>query len=130
MEMEIVFSGGDRVDAHLGDMVIPTDQDRTEPAPFVLFLASLGTCAGIYVLNFCRARELDTEGIRLVQRTHTNRDTRMVERIDLDIEVPADFPEKYHKALIRAAGQCAVKKHLAEPPQIEVRTVVAEPAGG
>lgn len=128
MEMEIVFPGGDRVDAHLGDMVIPTDQDRTEPAPFVLFLASLGTCAGIYVLNFCRARGLDTEGVKLVQRSFTNRETQMVERVELDIQVPGEFPEKYHKALVRAADQCAVKKHLAEPPQIAVQTVVAETA--
>jgi ribosomal protein S12 methylthiotransferase accessory factor len=44
--------------------------------------------------------------------------------VSLDIEVPPDFPERYHDALVRAADQCAVKKHLEHPPQFDVRTVV------
>lgn len=124
MEMEITFPGGARVDAHFGDLVVETDQDGSRPAPFGLFLASIGTCAGIYVLSFCQHRELPTEGVKLVQRTRTNRETRMVEKIELDIVVPPDFPEKYHAALIRAAEQCAVKKHLESPPEITVETRV------
>ena len=124
MEMEITFPGDAQVDARVGNMVITTNQDGSAPAPFTLFLASIGTCAGIYVVSFCQHRGLPTEGIRIRQRTRTTRETRMVEGIDLDIEVPPTFPEKYHAALVRAAEQCAVKKHLAQPPAIEVRTVV------
>lgn len=125
MEMEITFPGEAQVDARVGDMVITTNQDGSAPSPFNLFLASIGTCAGIYVVSFCRQRDLPLEGIRIRQRTRSNPETRMVEGIDLDIEVPPDFPEKYHAALVRSANQCAVKKHLAQPPAVEVRTVVA-----
>ena len=124
MEMEIVFPGGARVDAVMGDTVIPTNQDGTAPAPFGLFLASIGTCAGIYVLSFCQHRGLSTDGIKIVQRMHSNPETRMIEQVDLDIVVPPDFPEKYHDALIRAADRCAVKKHLENPPRFNVRTTV------
>lgn len=125
MEMEIVFPGGARVDAHMGNLVVETNQDGSAPAPFGLFLASIGTCAGIYVLSFCKHRGLSTEGVKVVQRTHTNPVTRMVERIELDIVVPPDFPEKYYDALVRAADQCAVKKHLENPPEFQVQTRVA-----
>ena len=124
MEMEIVFPGQAQVDAVMGNMVITTNQDGTAPAPFGLFLASIGTCAGIYVLSFCQHRNLPTDGIRIVQRMHSNPATRMIERVDLDIIVPPDFPEKYHDALIRAADQCAVKKHLEQPPTFNVQTRV------
>jgi len=124
MEMEIVFPGGARVDALMGPHTVITNQDGTAPAPFALFLASIGTCAGIYVLSFCQHRNLPTDGIKIVQRVHSNPLTRMVERIDLEIVVPSTFPEKYHDALIRAADQCAVKKHLAQPPAFDVRTRV------
>ena len=40
----------------------------------------------------------------------------MVITTDQDIVVPPEFPEKYHDALIRAADQCAVKKHMENPP--------------
>ena len=125
MEFEVVFPGGARVDAHMGNLVIETNQDGSAPAPFGLFLASIGTCAGIYVLSFCKHRGLSTEGVKVVQRVHSNPETRMVDRIDLDIVVPPDFPEKYHEALVRAADQCAVKKHLAQPPEFHVATRVS-----
>lgn len=125
MEMEIVFPGGARVDALMGNTVVPTDQDGSAPAPFGLFLASIGTCAGIYVLGFCQHRGLPTEGIKIVQRMHSSPATRMIERIELEIIVPPEFPEKYHEALVRAADQCAVKKHLEKPPAFDVRTKIA-----
>lgn len=124
MEMEIVFPGGAQVDAVSGNMVIATNQDGSAPAPFGLFLASIGTCAGIYVLGFCRQRGLSTDGITIMQRMHTDPATRMIQHIDLDIIVPPEFPEKYHAALIRSAEQCAVKKHLERPPTFAVRTKV------
>ena len=124
MEMEITFPGGARVDAHMGNLVVETNQDGSAPAPFGLFLASIGTCAGIYVLSFCQHRGLPTEGVKVLQRLHMNPATRMIQKVDLDIVVPPDFPEKYHAALIRAAEQCAVKKHLEQPPAFEIRTRV------
>ena len=131
MEMTITFPGGARVDAQLGTFTIRTDQpphaggNDSAPAPFSLFLASIGTCAGIYVLGFCKQRGLPVDGIQIVQRTLPDAGTGMVGKIELDIQVPPTFPEKYHDALVRAASQCAVKKHLERPPVFDVRTVVA-----
>jgi putative redox protein len=130
MDMTITFPGGVRVDAGAGPYTIRTDQppqgggEGSAPAPFTLFLASIGTCAGIYVLNFCQHRGIPTDGIRLVQRTERNPASGLVGKVSLDIEVPADFPAKYRDALVRAADQCAVKKHLEHPPAFDVRTVV------
>ena len=130
MDMTITFPGGARVDAEVGPFTIRTDQpvqgggENSAPAPFTLFLASIGTCAGIYVLGFCRQRGLPTDGIRIVQRMERDPRTGLVGRIGLDIEVPPEFPAKYHDALIRAADQCAVKKHLEHPPAFDVKTVV------
>jgi ribosomal protein S12 methylthiotransferase accessory factor len=125
MEMEIVFPGDARVDALADNMVITTNQDGSAPAPFTLFLASIGTCAGIYVLSFCRHRNLPTDGIRILQRTRRNPATKMIEEVEIEIQVPPNFPAKYHEALIRAADQCAVKKHIVQPPRFNVHTTVA-----
>lgn len=130
MEMVIDFPGGARVDAHFGPYTVKTDQpvqgggEGSAPSPFALFQASLATCAGIYVLNFCRQRELPTEGIRLVQRTVPDPATGMVGRVELEILVPPTFPEKYHDALVRTASQCTVKKHIEHPPAFSVKTLV------
>jgi ribosomal protein S12 methylthiotransferase accessory factor len=89
-----------------------------------VFLSSLGTCAGIYVLGFCRQRGLPTEGIRLVQRMGFNPMTGTLDTVDLDIQLPADFPERYKEAVIRSASQCAVKRLLENPPAIQVRATL------
>lgn len=130
-ELIVEFPGGARVDAYYGPYTIKTDQppmgggNGSAPTPFSLFLASMGTCAGIYVLGFCRQRGLPTENIRIVQRMETDPRTHMISKITLDIVLPPDFPEKYREAIIRSAEQCAVKKHLEAPPQFTVTTKVA-----
>ncbi len=133
MEMIIDFPGGARVDAHFGGLTVHTDQppsgggEGSAPTPFAVFLSSIGTCAGIYVLGFCRQRGLDSTGIRIVQRMHSDF-SGMIKKIDLEIQVPPTFPEKYRDSLIRSAELCAVKKHLEHPPVFDVTTKAVEMA--
>ena len=133
MEMTIRFPGGARVDAEFGPYVVRTDQPRegggdgTAATPFATFLASIGTCAGIYVLGFCRHRGLPTDGIRIVERIQADPRSGQVTRISLEIRVPATFPEKYRPALVRAADECAVKKHMESPPEFVITTVAEGP---
>ncbi|NTU63365.1 MAG: osmotically inducible protein OsmC [Chloroflexi bacterium] len=132
MEMEITFPGGARVDAHFGGFTLKTDQpiqgggDGSAPTPFATFLASIGTCAGIYVLGFCQQRGIPTRDIKIVQRMHGDRMTGLIGQIDLEIQLSPDFPEKYKDAVIRSAEQCAVKKHLEHPPVFNVTTSTTE----
>ena len=73
MEMRIKFPGNKAVAAQFDGFTVLTDQpkesggDGAAPSPFDLFLASIGTCAGIFALSFCRKRGLSTEGLGIVQ---------------------------------------------------------------
>lgn len=134
MEMLIDFPGGARVDAHFGPYTVQTDQppmgggEGSAPTPFAVFLASIGTCAGIYVLGFCKQRGLPTDGIRIIQRMHSNPMNGMVGKVELEIQVPESFPERYTEAMVRAAELCAVKKHFENPPQFEIHTQTVQSA--
>ena len=133
MEMIIDFPGGAgeaRVDAHFGPFTVKTDQPPTAsaPTPFGTFLASIGTCAGIYVLGFCQQRGISTEGVRIIQRMHAGHIRGMIGEIELEIQVPPTFPDKYLPSLVRSAEMCAVKKHFENPPKFDVHTKVAESA--
>lgn len=128
MEILIDFPGGLRVDAHFNGHTVRTDQptagggDNSAPTPFEVFLSSLGTCAGIYVLSFCRQHNLPTEGIRIVQQSHTHPLTGGVNKVEIEIHVPSSFPKQYISALIRSAELCKVKKTLENPPLFEIAT--------
>ena len=128
MEIVIDFPGGARVDAHFGSHTVSTDQptqgggEDSAPTPFAVFLSSIGTCAGIYALGFCRQRGLNTDGLKIIERMHNNPLTGMVSKIDLEVVLPKDFPDKYRAAIINSVELCAVKKHMQQPPAFEITT--------
>ncbi len=129
-ELVVSFPGGKRVDARIGSHLVCTDQPEagggagSAPTPYQLFLASVGTCAGIFVLGFCQQRGLATDGIRISQRAHHHPETGALAEVEIDVEVPPSFPEKYREALVRVADQCKVKKAIQVQPPFRVRTVV------
>ena len=124
MELEIFFEGGLKVNARDGEFIIRTDQAKdsggegSAPEPFSLFLASIGTCAGVYLKSFCDKRGIDTTGITIIQRYDYNSERRLVENIELEARLPEGFPEKYRNAVISAMELCSVKRHLKDPPEI------------
>jgi len=132
-DIRVSFPGGVRVDAEYHGFTIKTDQPAyaggtgTAPAPFDLFLASLATCAGYYVLAFCQGRNIPTDGIEILMRMERDPDIKMISRIFIDISLPPRFPEKYVSAVVRAADQCAVKAHLKQAPDVETNAAIRKP---
>jgi putative redox protein len=126
--MEITFEGGKVVTAHTRGHLIRTDQpldnggENLGPTPFDLYLASIGTCAGVYVKSFCDNRRISTDNIRIIQNTEFDLDTGLPVNITIDIQLPADFPEKYINSVISVAELCKVKKSISKPPVFNVIT--------
>jgi putative redox protein len=126
--MEITFDGGKVITAHTHGHVIRSDQPadsgggNSAPTPYELFLASIGTCAGIYIKSFCDNRKIPAEGIKIIQSYEWNKETGLPVNIKLDIRLPADFPDKYKASLINVAELCKVKKTIANPPKFEIIT--------
>ncbi len=131
MDLKVYFPGGKRVYADFDGFTVETDQpvagggDGSAPAPFDLFLASIGTCAGIYALGFMQQRGIDPEGSEITMRMERDPETRLIGTIAIDLKLPADFPEKYRAAIVNAMNLCTVKKHMDQPPSFEVTAVAS-----
>ena len=126
MDIKVSFPGGKRVDATFDGITVSTDQPvavgggGTAPAPFDLFLASLATCAGYYALAFCQARNLPTEGLRVVQKHDVDPATKLLRNVRIEVTLPNAFPEKYRAAILKAVEGCKVKKTMAAAPSFDV----------
>jgi ribosomal protein S12 methylthiotransferase accessory factor len=124
--MRIVFPGGKRVDALYKGFTIRTDQpenvggENSAPSPFDLFLASLGTCAGYYVLTFCQRKSLPTDEITLTLNAVRDEAAHGITRVEIHIALPGDFPMDYVDACARAAEQCAVKNYLQDTLRVDI----------
>ncbi len=129
MDIKVTFDGNKKVNAQVGNHIVCTDQpinsggDDTAVSPFELFLASMATCAGIYVKGFCDNRSIPTDGISITQ-THQFNEKGMATEIDIIVNLPVGFPEKYVDSIIHVAGLCKVKQHLLNPPVVAVKAIV------
>lgn len=129
-KFDITFTGNKKVSAHFREFTINSDQpltdggDNTAPSPLEIFLASIGMCAGFYVISFCQSRSIPTDNLSMTQTVIRNDETRRVEKIMIDINLPPAFPDKYKTAVIKAAQSCSVKKFLDAPPEIQIGTKV------
>ena len=128
MEMQINFPGGKRVTSTYKGFTVETDQPQSEggngsaPEPYDLFLSAIGTCAGVYIVYFCESRDIPTGDISMTLRFERNEKSHLMEKIAIEIHLPPAFPDKYRKAVIRAAEMCTVKRNLIQPPEILVTT--------
>jgi len=130
MDMKIYFPGGKKVYAEYNGFTYQTDQpvkgggENTAPSPFEMFLASLGTCAGFYVLSFCQGRGIDAGEIEIRQSMEYDAKTHLIAALTIEIVLPAAFPEKYRAAVVQAAQSCTVKKHMENPPKFNLFSTV------
>lgn len=130
MEILVDFPGGLKVDTHLNGFTLSSDQpesnggENSALSPYLLFLASIGNCAGFYVVSFCKKHGLSVGGIKVIERVNTSPTTHLADAIDIEIQVPESFPAKYYDALVRAADLCKVKQSIANPPVFKTYTKV------
>ena len=123
--MKVTFPGEKRVDAEYKGFLIKSDQpvyaggEGTAPAPFDLFLGSIATCVGYYVLAFCQNRDIPMDKASVRMHMHKSEGKKMIDKISLEIQLPPEFPDKYTKAIIKSVDKCAVKAHMVDAPAFE-----------
>ena len=131
MEIKVTFDGNKKVNAQVGKHLVKTDQpanaggDDTAATPYGLFLASMATCAGIFIKGFCDNRGISTEGISLTQK-HEFNEKGLATKIDVEINLPKSFPEKYIESVIHVANLCKVKQQLLSPPEMTVVSKITD----
>jgi putative redox protein len=125
-EIRVTFPGGFRVDSEYKGFSVKTDQppdeggEGTAPEPFDLFLASIATCAGVYLVAFCRHRKISMDGAGVTMKMEKGPESKLIRKISIEIQLPREFPEKYTNAVIKAVDNCTVKLHLMNPPAFEI----------
>ncbi len=124
--MRVFFPGGKRISAEYKDHIIQTDQsiksggENLHPSPFDLFKASLGTCMGAYVMEFCLERQIPLDCISI---NYEFIGESVIEEVKSTIVVDERFPAKYFKAVVKATESCKVKKQLLKPPKFTTTVI-------
>ena len=126
MKLEVNLENGFLFKALCGKHEVMTDQpekeDGTDQAmtPAELFIASLGTCIGVFAVRFCKRHNLPTEGMKVLMDWTVVKDPVRVGSIKAELHYPHNIPETERKGLLRMAEACFVHETILHKPDIVV----------
>jgi putative redox protein len=126
--MVVTHEGGVRFAAQIRQHTLIVDQPRagggedSAPMPLELLGASLGTCVALYVQQFCHARGLPYQGMRVEVEPRAAQGR--IGRFDVRVILPEALPSPYAQLLERVARSCPAHNTLAHGAEIAVEIEV------
>jgi putative redox protein len=116
---------GVRFEAESGGHRIICDQPREHGGtdggmtPPDLLLASLGTCAGYYALQYLRARSLPTDGLAVRVYAEKEPSPVRLDRFRIEVET-GELSARHHDGILRAVHSCLIHNTLLAQPEISI----------
>src|SRR5260370_33732539 len=124
METSVDYVGGLRFEVTTRGHHIVSDQPLENRGadsgmtPPELLLASLGTCAGYYAVEYLRARSLPTDSLRVHVEAEKAAKPARLNMFRVRVEA-RNVDQKHQDALLRAVQHCLIHNTLLQPPSIE-----------
>ena len=101
---------------------VPTGMGGSDrgPTPPELFIASLGSCVGAFVANYCGKSGVDTKGMTVDVTFDKVQDPTRLVNLNIEVNLPNGDCEKRQKAILRVAEHCPVHETIATLEGIEI----------
>ena len=132
MKVKVEFEGKKKFKAKVRNHEVITDLpeskggDDSASTPSELFVVSIGTCAGLYVMRYLETAKLDATGLSIDLDWEFHKEEPRISRIDIAINVPNTKLGNRKKAVIAAAGKCVIHQTLHNAPEMNVNVLSAD----
>jgi len=126
METRVRFLDGVRFEAEarghttLCDQPVENGGQDSGMTPPEFLLASLGTCAGYYALQYLKARGLSTVGLVVKVEAGKAAQPARMDHFRIVIDVPELVDARHREGVIRAAKNCLIHNTMLHAPSIEL----------
>jgi uncharacterized OsmC-like protein len=101
------------------------DSGMTPPE---LLLASLGSCAAFYAMQYLMTRNLAETGVEVTVTAEKLKQPARVGNFRVHVVCPVALTEEQTEGLMRSVHHCLVHNTLLTPPEIKIDLAIAEPA--
>jgi putative redox protein len=119
-------SGEHRLMIDLPEPLGGTGRGMTPPQ---LFVASLGACLGVYIVDYCETIGVPSQGLRVQMHWEQSERPKRIGRIRAEIEMPEGGVAPARLAAIRrVAEQCLLHNTLKDAPQFTIEFTTAAPS--
>jgi putative redox protein len=128
----VTHEGGVRFAAQVRSHRVLVDQpsrgggDDTAPAPIELLGAALGTCVAYYVQQFCHARRLPYEGMRVEVDQQSAANPSRIGKFVVHVALPMELPPQYAALIERVARSCPAHNTLSLGAEVAVAITARE----
>ena len=131
--MKIEYKGGLKFEINSGGHIIISDQPKENggnnegATPGELFVASLASCIGFYVVSYCKNAGIDASGLKITaDYDHAPDKPARIGTITIDVDLPAKVEDNRKPALMNAAKHCFIHNTIDNPPKIEIKVNTAK----
>jgi putative redox protein len=124
--MVVTHEGGKKFATQIRGHRVVVDQpagaggEDAAPMPLELLGAGLGSCVALYVQQFCEARELAHEGMRVEVWQRGAREPNRIGTFEVRVTLPEALPARYAEAIQRVARSCPAHHTLVEGAEVQI----------
>lgn len=103
-----------------------TDQGMTPPE---LMLASLGTCAAFYAVQYLKARNLADAGVEVRVTAEKLKPPARLGNFQIHVSSPVPLTPEQEQGMTNAVHKCLIHNTLLNPPQIDITLHLPQTVG-
>jgi uncharacterized OsmC-like protein len=96
--------------------------------PPELMLASLGSCAAFYAVQYLKARKLADRGVEVSVTAEKLKAPARLGNFKIHVTCPVPLTEEQTVGLMRSIHTCLIHNTLLSPPEIKIELAIAEVA--
>jgi putative redox protein len=96
--------------------------------PPELMLASLGSCAAFYAVQYLKTRNLADSGVEVSVTAEKLKPPARLGNFRIQVACPVPLNEAQRDGLMRSVHSCLIHNTLLSPPQIEIELTAGAPA--
>ncbi len=100
------------------------DEGMTPPE---LFLASLGSCAAYYAVDYLKRNHILTDGVTTRVTAEKVKGPFRLDKFHIEVKVPGEIAPEHIKGLEEAVHRCLIHNTLLHPPKMDVAIEVGTP---
>jgi uncharacterized OsmC-like protein len=123
---QVKFNIQSRSHSILCDQPTENGGEDSGMTPAELLLASLGSCAAFYAVQYLKTRNLDDRGVEVSVTADKLKQPARIGNFGIHVVCPATLTEEQTEGLTRSVHHCLVHNTLLTPPEIKIEVAVGE----
>ena len=117
---KVKFSIQSRTHTILCDQPVESGGEDSGMTPPELLLASLGSCAAFYAVEYLRTRNLARSGVEVRVNADKLKQPARIGNFRIHVAYPVTLTEEHSEGLMRSVKHCLIHSTLLSPSEIAI----------